>query len=390
MMMRRAVMWATTLIVMMCASQAFAQGARSMAVLNIEGDGVDRDTADTLSAVVRSEAQQIAEYQVVNATPINLSEVVVLLGCDVTDVSCLNQAAEQLDASVLIYGSIVKEGNDHRLRLAIFDARKLVISHRMQEVITGSNDLVFDARQEIEAFFKKVRQDQIAAKLTISSNVRGASVLLNGESSGTTPLDELLVPPGSYKIEVKKEGFTEWSAELELGERANMKLSASLKPLPAAAKTVVKQDPVKTTTTTPSPTTGSSSNSGTGAGLGEQLDVRKPRKGVNVGAISLLSIGAVSLGVSAVYGVRMQQLSDDLNRRAANGELTPSERDEGIEQGLGFQRTHRVLLGVGAVGVLAGGVWLVTDLSRRDERKPVVQQLRLHVAPDRVGASVSW
>lgn len=378
-------MLATVLGIMVCASQVFAQSTRAMAVLNIEGDGVSRDTADTLSAVVRSEAQQIVKYQVVNSTPINLSEVVVLLGCNVTDIDCLNQASEQLDASVLVYGSITKEGSDYRLRLAIFDSESSTITHRMQEVIKGSGDLVFDAREEIEEFFQEIRLEQIAAKLTISSNVRGASIFLNGEPSGTTPLDDFAVPPGTYKIEVKKKGFTEWSAEMELGERASMKLRAPLKPLPATSLVTTPQTTEKTVVTS-NPTR----KTGAGGGIGEDLDVRKRRKGVNVGAVSLLAVGAVSMAASGVVAVQMNQLSDDLDARAKQGTLTPSERDDGIARGLNLQRTHRVLLGLGAASAVVGGVWLLTDVSKKKESGVASRELRLHLSPSQVGASVRW
>lgn len=375
-----------------------AQQAKSIAVLNIEGEGVDRDTADTLSSVVRNEAQQIAQYQVVNATSINLSEVVVLLGCDVSNIDCLVQAAEQLDATMLVYGRIIKEQGSYRLRLAIFDANLLKITYRMQKVIPFSDDLVFEARQEIETFFQGVKKEQTAARLTLSSNVRGAQVLLDGEPIGITPLEQQAISPGSYKLEVQKEGFTSWSVEMEFAERDQIKLRASLKPLPR--DTVAGQDDgtgkgdggaAAVVTTVPDATTEQQARrGGTGGGIGEDLDVRSQRNGVNVGAVSLVSIGGVGLIASGITALRMNRLSEDLTARAQRGELSVSERNEGVERGLALQRTHRVLLGVGAVAVAAGGIWLLVDRPSRDEEVVTFKSLGVELSPSSIQGVVRW
>jgi hypothetical protein len=49
----------------------------------------------------------------------------------------------------------------------------------------------------------------VAAVLTVTSDVAGAQVLLNGRSIGVAPLTELEVPPGPAEIAVIKEGFRE-------------------------------------------------------------------------------------------------------------------------------------------------------------------------------------
>ncbi len=366
---------------------AMAQSSQSMAVLNIEGEGVKAETAETLTSLVRGEAQQIAKYQVVNATPINLSEVVLLLGCDASSVECLSLAADQLSVNTLVYGKFIKEDAGYRLKLSIFDATSVKITHRMQKVIPANGDLVFDARQEIESFFGQIKKEQVAAKLTISSNVRGAQVLLNGEPSGTTPLQQLLVDPGTYKIQVKKDGFTEWSAELELGERSNMKLRAPLKPLPKEVTnpTTTSQSSTTSTQTTVVSDT-SVQNGNTGGGIGEDLNVRARRDGVNVGAVSLISVGGVALIGSAITAVRMNQLSQELTDQANRGELSVEDREDGINRGLTLQRTHRVLLGAGAAMAVIGGVWLAVDLGKRKDANAVT----LKFSPTGVQGVVRW
>lgn len=369
------------MMVLASASSAWAQGTRAMAVLNIEGQGgVSRDTADTLSAVVRNEAQQIVTYQVINATPINLSEVVMVLGCDVTSTPCLQQAAQQLDAKILIYGSLKREAQRYLLKLEIFDAQSGQVTHRMQEVIGKDDDLVFVSRQEIEKFFKQIRQDQIAAKLTITSNVRGATVLLNGEPVGTTPLEKTGIAPGSYTITVRMEGFTDWSAEMELGEKADMKLRAPLQKKPAAI-------------TPPGETNGAvasgGGNTGSSPTLGDGVEIETPRRGVNVGAISLLAVGGVALGASGLTAMRMNALSRQLTQQVNDGSISEQEREDGIKRGYNLQFTHRLLLGAGALSAAAGVVWLLVDDAEPGPNERATRW-QLGVSPTGVTGRVQW
>src|SRR5690606_42154490 len=86
---------------------AFAQSkkdALNVAVLNLEGPEVDAQLLGTLTSVLRNEAQQFSSYDIVNQSPINLSEVAIVLGCSSESLPCLGRAAEQLDARVLIFG----------------------------------------------------------------------------------------------------------------------------------------------------------------------------------------------------------------------------------------------------------------------------------------------
>ena len=54
----------------------------------------------------------------------------------------------------------------------------------------------------------------VAALLSVTSDVAGAQVLLNGRSIGIAPLNEVEVPPGPAEIAVIKEGFREESQKI--------------------------------------------------------------------------------------------------------------------------------------------------------------------------------
>lgn len=65
--------------------------------------------------------------------------------------------------------------------------------------------------------------------LALSSNPKAAKVYINGELKGVTDLN-LTLPPGTYSVEIKKDGYTNWSKDLQLRGEIVMSLDAMLFP----------------------------------------------------------------------------------------------------------------------------------------------------------------
>jgi hypothetical protein len=59
-----------------------------------------------------------------------------------------------------------------------------------------------------------VSLEAVSAVLSVSSDVAGAQVFVNGRLVGTTPLYDVEVPPGSFEIAVKKDGYRDGSQVL--------------------------------------------------------------------------------------------------------------------------------------------------------------------------------
>ena len=239
--------------------------------------------------------------------------------------------------------------------------------------------MVVAFRRELEQFFRQLRQEQQQASLSISSNVRGATIRLNGEAVGTTPLEDLRVVPGNYTIEVTKQGFSTWEAEMTLDERARMTLRAPLQrqrqpepePEPAASlpdpgapreprDTIVEIDP-------------------------------PPRDDVNWGGWSLVTIGGVALAGSGVMALLMNGVEQEMRQKFDDGTLTPSERDQLQERGESYELSHRLLLGVGAAGVVVGGLWLLLDGgSGSGDEEAARPRLELRAGPAGISGAVRF
>lgn len=66
--------------------------------------------------------------------------------------------------------------------------------------------------------------------LAISSNPKAAKVYINDGLKGVTDLN-ITLSPGTYKVSIKKEGYTAWSKEIKLRGELVMSLDALLLPL---------------------------------------------------------------------------------------------------------------------------------------------------------------
>lgn len=365
---------------------ANAQERISAAVLNLEGENVDDELVTTLTSVVRNEAQQVDKYEVVNKFAINLKDVLLLVGCDSPTRSCLRRAAEQVEARVLIFGEVSATNGNFQTSVNIFDADTGKMINQFTRTLEQTDDPVVAFRKEIETFFADERTVPMT-RVQIGSNVEGAKVRLEGTYVGTVPLERKGLPPGTYSIEVFHPDYTSWETRLELTEGADVRLWAPLKPSSSAGGTPVAQE------TTNGPGGEVESNETTVGETGEPIDNRlsagaqapdSPRGGTNWGAWSTLAVGGLALGGSAVFAVLMSNVESDIEQGRETG-LTRAEYDQLVDDGESYELTHRVLLGVGIVGVIGGVTWLIVDNAMSDE-----VALDVGVAPNGVEARLRW
>ena len=69
--------------------------------------------------------------------------------------------------------------------------------------------------------------------LTLSTTPTGATVEINGDSVGTTPLSKYALEPGSYDVQVRKEGYVTLDTSLALGSGQALSVSSvQLRPRP--------------------------------------------------------------------------------------------------------------------------------------------------------------
>lgn len=355
-----------SLFLLLVSPSLYAAEPLSVAILSFEGDNVDKDLLTTLGSIVRHEAQQIERYQVVNKFEINFQDVLLVLGCNADSTACLKQAAEQLNAQILIFGKISRNQTVYRLTLNVFDSQSGKMLNKMSRTINvGNEDPVVLFRREVEEFFSKERTAS-TTRLQIGSNVPEARILIEDTFVGTVPLERKGLPPGRYKIEVNHPDYMNWETIVEIKEGSDINLWAPL-------KLIEKENAPQTAEVIPAPNQALSST---------MPDERV--SSVNWGALSTAGAGLVALGGSAVFGYLMTGVEDDISSESDAGTLTLSRYQELTDRGENYELTHRVLLGVGAACVLGGVVWWLLEPGGE------ATTASIGVSPGGVSGTLTW
>ncbi len=349
-------------------AHAFAEDPLAAAILNLEAEGVDAELADTLTSIVRNEALQVEKYQVVNKFPIRLSDIALLVGCSAESAACLKQVATEVEARVLIHGLVRKQSSGaYQIEINIYDVTNSQMINRLTRTLSDSKDPVAGFRKEIEAFFAGERGVAVT-RLQIGASVDGAQVRINEAFVGIVPLERKGMAPGTYAIQVAHPDYQVWETRVELTAGADQRVWAQLTARPQDA--VMADVPTETGQTVVT------------TELADQ-PLPKPVRGTNWGAWSALSVGVLALGGSIGFGIALEGVEGTVESEAATGRLTEARYQELFDRGKNLELAHRILLGVGAIGVVTGAVWLIVD-------KVGERRVALQVTPSGAAVSLQW
>ena len=143
--------------------------------------------------------------------------------------ACLGRVAVQLGLSEVISGTIGHRDNHFALHLGRTDVTTgEMITRVFLEVPGGLSELLEALRAAVPQLFEVPPE---VGGLTISCDLEGASVRLDGEPVGRTPLDQLEVAAGSHQLEVTAEGYRPWSTTIEIEAGESTQLVVDLAPI---------------------------------------------------------------------------------------------------------------------------------------------------------------
>jgi hypothetical protein len=334
-----------------------AESPDTAAILSLEGDGVPQQLLNTLGSIVRNEAQQIENYEVVNKYEISFDELLLILDCPGVTSECLRMMGEQLGAKILVYGNIWRAGNSIKLRLEIHDAQSGRTLSRLERTATNDGDVIGVFRAEITDFFalqRRVKETQIR----IGSNRAGARVFIDDTYVGDAPYSRLGLPAGRYRVSVRHPDAPDWQETLDLKPGADIKLWAELGAREVASTQASPAKQRETVDTKVSST------------------LRLPetrRAGASWGGWSAVAIGTAALVGSGVFAFMISRTEDDVQTQInvplnkphdLNTHKKLVERFEQLSsEGESYELAHRVLLFVGALGVASGAALILWDSS---------------------------
>jgi len=195
---------------------------------------------------------------------------------------------------------------------------------------------------------EKTLQERGIQQVTVLSNVEGATVIIDGRPVGVAPwTGEIL--PGRHTFVLKREGYKEATGEFELLAHRSLDVAVSMETAPAEAappSAPAPQAPVEPVPKSEPPTA-----------------ERSPQIGVPTWIA--FGVGAAALGGAAVFEAMRAGSEDDVKN-----EKYQVDRWDANDRMESQQTTARILAGVGAVGIVVGGVLLYFDLSKSSERAP--------------------
>jgi len=131
---------------------------------------------------------------------------------------------------------------DYRIQARLVDGRngEPAGSRELSCDLCGLTELAERVRDVAATIRREVEATMVPAPtLAITSAPNGASVLVDGEPVGVTPL-ELVSVAGAHRVEIVHNGYVTHSMDVDLVDGVRREISASLRPVPVA---VVEQAP---------------------------------------------------------------------------------------------------------------------------------------------------
>ncbi|HEX4341076.1 MAG TPA: PEGA domain-containing protein [Polyangiaceae bacterium] len=197
-------------------------------------------------------------------------------------------------------------------------------------------------------------QNKGVQQITVRSVPRGATVAIDGEPAGVTPLTTD-IPPGSHRLTVSYEGYDKSERTLTLppdeAQDVDVRLSRT-----AASTAVATPPPATAPAETAAPAASTSP-------LPESPEITRAYSPTlrTLGIVGM-SVGGASLGTSLAFEFLRKSSVDD-----ARKEKTQVGYASKLEAANDRQTASRVLLGVGAGLAVTGGVLFFVGNSRKTE-----------------------
>ena len=204
-----------------------------------------------------------------------------------------------------------------------------------------------DVETRITALERKL-QERGVQQVTVLSNPKGATVILDGRPVGVTPWTGDVFP-GGHRLRLRLEGHDDAKKNFELPAHRSLDVSLELS---AAKPKVVPAAPSASGsgTSPPPPTTQNPPPGG---------DKPASSGGITLPTWIAFGVGAAALGGALTFEFLRRGAQDDVKN-----ERTQLDRHDAFDTMESHQTTARVLAIVGGVAVVTGGVLLTLDLSR--------------------------
>ena len=193
----------SVLVCLLAPSFATAQPASLVTVLAFtDSTGGDGNTAEQLYNAVRAQIQLHREYSLNDVPAQTLDDLLLAVGCASLDSDCSTLVADIVQSEFLAWGELVANQERLGVRMVLWDlgaAEEVRSVTHLLDIESTTTLLEFDAVIGRSLLYGDDEE------LTVSSTPVGATVYVDGEERGVTPL-VVSVPLGIYDVELVAEG----------------------------------------------------------------------------------------------------------------------------------------------------------------------------------------
>lgn len=191
-------------------SSAQAQGS-SVYVLGLRSIEGDDEFARELSGVIRVAAGRIPGWEVA-PDEVTLSQMTMMHACDEPNRACMGAIASELGAVKIIYGTIVRRGDDgYGLTLYLYDHPSTSIEDQLSDTIPRGETGMEVLRPRAQRYTAQLGGQARFGSLRLEVGEPGATVRVDGNAVGVTnAAGTILVEDlteGDHEVEVDAEGF---------------------------------------------------------------------------------------------------------------------------------------------------------------------------------------
>lgn len=211
------------------AAKAQAAPSSSVAVLDIEGSGIDPQLLPTLTEVLTAEIDALGAYKVIAGRDVNamvgFERTKEVAGC--TDAQCLAEIGGALGVDRVVSSQIGKVGNTYVVNIKLINIRQSETEGRVYETVRGETDaLINTIRTSVQRLLgagsKAAREQGLSPK--------AAAATAKPTETKTPPVKVAEAPaPAPTQVAEPDEGDAEVS-EPEVGEPAPVDVSSAAAP----------------------------------------------------------------------------------------------------------------------------------------------------------------
>lgn len=201
------------------ASPALAQDRVPIAVMDLQGRGVDEAAAGALTTEVGNTLAQLRVFQVITREDIKRMLQLEQTKQQCTgeaDASCMAEIGGALGVDYLVYGDVSKIANVYSVNLVLLDITSAKATNRVGRKITEAGLLLSEAEQATKLLVQPLLADK-KGFLVLDVQESGATVKVDGRLVGVTPLaGRLEVAMGAHEVLVEKEGFLAYAKTVDV------------------------------------------------------------------------------------------------------------------------------------------------------------------------------